>query len=102
AVRWRYYLGGSLQPGQFLAADVNGDRRGEVVYVQGGRVVVKQADDALVWSSDLLGIYGLGDVFDINGDGTVDVIALAPGRIVILSGADGRLEWSSPAGVFGQ
>src|SRR5690242_17372308 len=46
---WKRYLGGSIGAQGMLVADVNGNGSQEVVYVTGGRVVAKLADDTVVW-----------------------------------------------------
>ncbi|MBI5515520.1 MAG: hypothetical protein HY909_17195 [Deltaproteobacteria bacterium] len=103
-VRWRHYLGGSVRGDQLLMDDLDGvgDRAEEVLYVAGGRVLAKRADDTIVWESALLEAQTLVGLTDLDGEGRREVLALgANGAVLILDGRDGRLLWSLPRALRG-
>lgn len=94
AVRWRHYVGGSLSAPQYLVADVTGDSKNEVLYISGGKVVAKRADDTLLWETAPLAIYGLKDLYDLDGDGNTELLCLGRGgKIYILAPKTGKLLW---------
>src|SRR5688572_13812535 len=70
AFAWRYYLGGSVQAGNVLALDVDGDGLREMAFLSGGKIVAKRPDDSLVWETESLSLTQLEAFTDVNGDGT--------------------------------
>ncbi|MEI8258307.1 MAG: hypothetical protein WCJ30_21735, partial [Deltaproteobacteria bacterium] len=89
AIVWRRYMGGALASDQQVAADVNGDGATDVVFISGGRLAAKRADDSLIWQTLPLGLDRIDDVRDIDGDSITDVVAQGfPGRVAIISGRD--------------
>ncbi|MEI8254889.1 MAG: VCBS repeat-containing protein, partial [Deltaproteobacteria bacterium] len=102
AIAWREYLGGALASDQQVAADLNADGSSDVVFISGGRLVAKRADDSLIWQTPPYDLQRIDAIRDIDGDHTVDVIAHGfPGRVMILSGRDGHLEWRTANPPFG-
>lgn len=102
AIAWRQYLGGALGSDQQVAADVNGDTSTDVVFISGGRLVAKRADDSLIWQTLPYDLQRIDAVRDIDGDHITDVIAHGfPGRVMIFSGRDGNLEWHTSNPPFG-
>ena len=98
---WRYYLGGSLGRRGYLAEDVNGDGKVEVVYVAGGKVIAKLPDDTLVWESAPLDLHTLVGIDDLDGDGKKDVVAFGDRKAIVLAGASGAVEWEEVDGEMG-
>lgn len=102
-VRWRHYLGGSVRADQILVRDVDADSVTDVVYVAGGKVVAKHADDTILWESELLDIRSFVGVVDLDRDGRTDILALAAhGAVVILAGQSGRVLWELPSALRGE
>lgn len=101
-LRWRHYLGGSLRADQLVVTDIDGDRTTDVVYVAGGRVICKHADDTLVWESPLLELTSLVGVTDLDRDQRAEVVAVGVrGAVVVIAGRDGTLLWEVPPAVRG-
>jgi hypothetical protein len=98
---WRIYLGGSLNRRAYLTSDVNLDGKVEVVYVAGGKVIAKLADDTVVWESPPVGITTLVGIDDLDGDGNRDVAAFSDRQAFLISGKDGSIEWEEAEGEMG-
>src|SRR5207247_14331 len=81
--------------------DVNQDGAVEVIYVAGGKVIAKLADDTVVWESAPVEILQLVGVEDLDHDGTLDVIAYSSGKVYVLGGKTGDVEWEEPTGEMG-
>jgi hypothetical protein len=102
AITWRYYLGGSIQPGNVLALDVDGDGLRELAFLSGGKIVAKRSDDSLVWETESLSLTRLDAFTDLNGDGAPELVASGLGGIVaVVSASTGTLLWRTPVGTFG-
>ncbi len=103
AVRWRYFIGGTLTTSQFLAHDLDGDGKKEVIYTSGGRLVAKEADDTLIWQTKILRLTYIKGLYDFNGDGAKELLVLGKGGAAfIFSPSDGGACWEAPAGTFAQ
>lgn len=102
APSFRTYLGGSLGREQYVAYDVDGSGRAEVVFVMGGALRAKTPDDAVVWETEALDIYRIDGLWDLDADGTPEVVASArAGRVHVIRVTDGAVLWTLPAGVVG-
>ena len=99
AVRWRYFLGGALGSSGFIALDADSDKKRELLYLSGGRLVAKEADDTLMWETAILRLTRIKGAFDLNGDGKEEVVVEGKaGQVFVFSPADGSLCWSLPTG----
>lgn len=102
AASLRHYLGGSLGSEQYLAADVDGDGRAEVIFLMGGALIAKTPDDAVVWETDALDLFRIDGIVDLDGDGTSEIVLSAVGgRVHAVRVSDGAVRWSLPSGVVG-
>ncbi len=101
AVRWRYFLGGTLPAHSLVALDMDGDKKRELLYLAGGRLVAKEADDTLIWETAIMRLIRIKGAFDFNGDGKEELVVEArAGGVHVFSAADGALCWSLPAGAI--
>jgi MYXO-CTERM domain-containing protein len=101
-IAWRSYLGGSLGLQQVLAADLDGDRSGDVLLISGGRLMAKRPDDSIVWETPPFDLFRIDSLRDLNNDGTLDVVATGrPGRVMVFSGRTGALEWQTNTPPYG-
>jgi outer membrane protein assembly factor BamB len=84
--------------GELSAADLNGDKRREVVLTMnsGQLIAVTISDGAAKWSTEVANESAAAAFADVNGDGFLDVIL--PGRdafAIVLSGLNGSVIWQS-------
>jgi MYXO-CTERM domain-containing protein len=98
---WRTYLGGAIGPLGMISADVNNDGKTEVVYVTGGRVVAKLADDSPVWETPPLGIGSIVALDDLDGDGKLDIVVAGSNHAYVIAGETGAIEWAEADGEMG-
>ncbi len=102
AIAWSRYLGGLVTNGHMATVDTDGDGVAEVMYVAGGRLVMKEADDRLVWESPPLDIDEIVAITDLNGDDSREVVASgSPGAVHVLDIATGRSLWRTADDAFG-
>jgi len=94
AVRWSYYLGGSLRSKQVVVADLDADGLNEIIMATGGKVVVKDGQDRILWESEPLQIASVDGTWDLDGDGSVEVVARSNQWAFIFDGATGSERWS--------
>lgn len=100
-VVWRHHLGGFLAEYAQWAADVNGDGVTEFIYIEGGKLVAKLPDDAVVWETPLLNLVKVEMAGDLDGVGGSEVVATSTdGKLYVFDGSDGGILWSMDAGVF--
>jgi hypothetical protein len=97
---WRTYLGGSV--GDAVEVDLNHDKMNEILFVSGGRVVVKLPTDELVWQTPPLAIQSFVGIDDLNGDGNLDVVVNSSDHVYVLDGSTGIVEWAEPDGEMGR
>ena len=100
-VAWSAYLGGSLAATSMIAHDVDGDGVGDVVYLNGGVVSAKHADDTLIWATRVLSAGSLGGIEDLDGDGKLEVIVNTQHGAWVLDLATGAVRWQQPQGEMG-
>ena len=98
---WRYYLGGAIGPRQARVLDIDGDGRGALVFVAGGKLQARDRDGALRWETPVLGIDGLVAVDDLDGDGQLELVARTGDRVIIVSAAGGQVLWAQPGDDLG-
>lgn len=74
--------------------DIDGDGRDEYIFVESGRIRVKDGSGRLLWQSGVCHPFVVG-FHDLAGTGERCVVAVAHARtLLILSGKDGALAWS--------
>jgi hypothetical protein len=83
-------LGGILDAGQSLVADLDGNGRPETVTVTGGRVVASHVDGSTLWTTGLIGPVSILGAWDLAGAGSVQVVVATTGGVLVLSGATGH------------
>lgn len=99
---WSYYLGGRVDGDDFTIADVDANGTPEIVINTGGRIVVKRADDSILWETSAYGFTRLVAIEDVNGDREPDVVAVGyPAIVAVFGGRDGRLEWRTASNTYG-
>ncbi len=93
--RWTYYVGGYVTTGESLIADVNGDGIDDVLAIVGGKIVVRDLQDNVLWDSAPLGLTEITAFTDLNGDHVPELVAVRsqPAGVFVLSGATGDLLW---------
>jgi hypothetical protein len=102
AIAFRRYLGGSLGADQYIAHDVDGDSRPEVILVVGGALVAKTPRDVVVWETPALDITRIDGLVDLDGDAVPELVASArAGRLHVVDPRDGSVRFSLPSGVVG-
>jgi hypothetical protein len=95
---WRAYLGGHLNPEEFVAYDVDGDHAPDYVYLEGGKLFARRPTGEIVWATPTMGLTYLFGVADFNGDGSAEVVAASSDHVFLFKSADGSLVWSEPDG----
>ena len=106
AVRWRYRLGGRIDPSQsVLCAAGPGLSDGRLLVSPPGVLAAYTLDGELVWkkrSSQGLQLLGC---WDLAGDGRTEILAATVGlsgaRLMLFGSGDGELLWTSPAAFGG-
>lgn len=97
---WRYYLGGALGSLDLIATDLDKDTKTELVYLSGGRLVVKHGDESVLWQTPPRGYQRLIGIADLDGDGSDDLVLASTDHVIVLS-AKGAIEWAEPDGEMG-
>jgi hypothetical protein len=98
---WQSYAGGTLSGSSHVAIDVNGDGQVEIVYLAGGKVIAKLADDRLVWESPPVELRTLHAVADLDGDGALEIVAAGDRNVFVLDGKTGKILWKEADGEVG-
>lgn len=95
-VAWSLDLGSLYRNGEVLIDDVTGNGRKDIATVVGGKVVLRSADNRIVWSSGSLGISRILSLTDFDRDGRRELLAVrdsVPPALVILDGRTGEVRW---------
>ena len=93
-------LGGRLDAGRLLAADLDLDGLPETVFARGGRLLTVGPRGRLDAVSDDLGAERPLGTADLDGDGRPDlVLATAAPGLAVLDGSSDRLLLATPAGI---
>lgn len=99
---FRAPIGGTLRGEQYVAHDVDGDGRREMIFVMGGAVRAKTADDAVRWETAALDAERIDGLVDLTGDGAPElVVTAAAGRLYVIDPDTGTNLWSLPSGIVG-
>ncbi len=101
-VAWRRYLGGALGPDDVLVDDIDGDSSPDIAMLIGGRVILRHADDSIVWETSAIGASAFVGLSDLDGDAARELVVSASGNaVIVIDGRTGRERWRLPAGDFG-
>jgi MYXO-CTERM domain-containing protein len=95
-VAWSQKTGGRLQERASLLGDANGDGEPDFLYLVGGAVLARGAQDQLLWDTAPLGLTELIGVVDLDGDGRNEVLARGA-DFRVLDGRSGRTLWRQEA-----
>lgn len=98
---WQAYVGGALSGSTHVALDIDGDGIIDLVYLAGGKVVVKHADDRVIWESTPLDLGRIEGVADLDGDGALELVASSGRNVFVFAGSSGSVLWKSPDGEVG-
>ena len=80
----KYFIGGQID--EVWVGDVDGDGRSELVYLEGGSLVCRDAALKMKWESPPVGGEYFEGVYDLDGDGRNEVVVNGKQNITILSG----------------
>ncbi len=94
SVRWSFYLGGKLDGRQVRSLDLDGDGSLDVVTAPGGKIVVKDGRDRILWESRPLGILVIEGLWNLDGSGPKELVVRSATRVYALDGATGQVAWS--------
>ena len=94
SVRWAFYLGGNLSGVQVRSLDVDADGRPDIVTAPGGKVVVKDGSDHILWESRPLGVTVIQGVWNLDGTGGRELVVRSATKVYVLDGASGQVLWS--------
>ena len=90
---WRYFMGGDLDQSGVAFWDVAGDETSEVITLDGGRIVARQVDGAVVWDTPNYGATRFWGLYDIDADGTPELLFQGGFDLHIMDIADGSDLW---------
>ena len=93
AVQGRVYLGGSLSTSSMFAADINDDGYTEIAMVVGGKVLLKDLQDRVLWDTRSIQAASIMGAYDFDGDSATDLLVLGFDGLYILRGRDGDVLW---------
>jgi len=82
--------------GGITCCDLDHDGKAEIIFRQGGRLTVANADGSIRFRSELGGL-SFPAVGRFDGDGALDVACYAGKRWIAFSGSDGKVIWDTPA-----
>lgn len=103
-------LGGKVQQdprfgARSLVLDADGDSLEELLYLAGGRLVARHADNSLVWATPPRRLLNIVGAADLNGDGRTEIIArrYELGGVLVIDGQSGDIvyERTGEARIFG-
>ncbi|MEO8433033.1 MAG: PQQ-binding-like beta-propeller repeat protein [Acidobacteriota bacterium] len=102
-MRWRYRLGGKLEPSEAVICAAGGDLSEDLLVVSPtGRLAAYRFDGSVVWEQRTIGSFTLHGCADLAGDGHPRVVAgssgLSGGQLRIFDAATGRALWVSDPG----
>jgi MYXO-CTERM domain-containing protein len=98
SISWRAYLGGHLGPTDLISFDIDGDGAQDLIYLEGGSLVVRKASGAQIWKTPLLNLTALYAVADFDGDKKFEVVASTSDHVMIFNGGTGAVLWTEPDG----
>ncbi len=93
AVRGRVYLGGDADALSTWMGDANQDGEIDIVMVVGGKVIMKDSHDRVLW--DTVGIQAekLFGAYDFDGNGDLELLVLGFDGLHLLDGRSGNVIW---------
>ncbi len=96
-IKWRYYLGGSINSREVYVGDINQDGNKDILMLVGGKAILKDPEGNIIWDTRALNLSNILGVVDLDGNGTLEVVInkySAPGGIYVLNGQTGDILWS--------
>jgi len=96
-VKWQYYLGGSLREKNVWFGDVDSNGSKEIAMTIGGRVVLKNDADQVLWRTGLLAASEIVGLYDIDNNGTNELVVTSggpPSSLIILNATNGNILWN--------
>lgn len=93
AVRGRVYLGGDADPLTTWVGDVNQDEATEILMTVGGKVLMKDTADRVLWDTPSLQAGQIFGAFDFDGDGRLELLVLGDDGLRLLDARDGTIRW---------
>jgi len=96
AVKWTYDLGGTLGADQIWVGDLTGDAQKEFAIAQAGRVLLKNAQDEVIWATEAIGANHVIGAWDFDQNGEAELLATAdgpPAALIILDSETGESVW---------
>lgn len=95
-LRWNMYLGGAHQNGDLWIGPLGADGTERVAGISGGKVVVKNTADEVLWISPAIAASTLVGAYDFDGDGAKELLVAryqAPAALYLFDAQNGTLLW---------
>lgn len=92
---WRYFMGGDLDQRGIALWDVDGDGTSEIITLDGGRIVARDLDGAVIWDTQNHEASLFWGLFDIDVDGTPELLFQGGFDLHILDVRDGIHLWQT-------
>jgi len=87
-VRARVYLGGSLDTDEIWVGVPNADGEAEIAMIVGGKVILKDSRDRVVWDTYSLQASHIFGLFDFDGDASYEYLILGSDGLHLLRGRE--------------